>query len=126
MPQDYDNFLPKEMNAIDFLREVSTETDARTILGSLQFTRFEMEHPTNELSGGQKAKLFLAHMTLAKNHILILDEPTRHFSPTSQPIVRKLLSDFDGCIISVSHDKAFIQEVPKISYLLNENFLEKQ
>lgn len=126
MPQDYDNFLPKEMNAIDFLREVSTETDARTILGSLQFTRFETEHPTNELSGGQKAKLFLAHMALAKNHILILDEPTRHFSPTSQPIVRKLLSDFDGCIISVSHDKAFIQEVPKISYRLNEKFLEKQ
>lgn len=102
------NFLPKEMNAIDFLREVSSETDARTILDSLKFTRFEMEHPTDELSGGQKAKLFLAHMPLAKNHILILDEPTRHFSPTSQSIVRKLLSYFDGCIISISHDKAFI------------------
>ena len=57
MPQDYDNFLPKEMNAIDFKRGFNRDR-YEINLGSLQFSRFEMEHPTNELSGGQKQNYF--------------------------------------------------------------------
>lgn len=79
MPQDYDSVFSKEMTALTFLTQVSDSEKARTLLASLQFTRQEIEHSVLKLSVGQKAKLFLARMVLAQNHILILDEPTRHF-----------------------------------------------
>ncbi|SEI41324.1 ATPase components of ABC transporters with duplicated ATPase domains [Streptococcus sp. 45] len=124
MPQDYDSFFSKEISALNFLDDVTNENTARTILACLQFTREEMEHSTLNLSGGQKAKLFLAHMVLAKNQVIILDEPTRHFSPTSQPIIRNLFINYPGCIISVSHDQHFIQTVTRKHYHLTEKSLE--
>ncbi|MFC3932906.1 ATP-binding cassette domain-containing protein [Streptococcus dentapri] len=125
MPQDYDSIFHKELSALTFLTQVSDIEKARTLLANLQFTRQEMEHSALELSGGQKAKLFLARMVLAKNNILILDEPTRHFSPTSQPLIRELLRNFDGCIISVSHDRKFIDDVANVRYQLTDKQLQK-
>lgn len=123
MPQDYDSVFSKEMTALTFLTQVSDSEKARTLLASLQFTRQEIEHSALNLSGGQKAKLFLAHMVLSKNQVIILDEPTRHFSPTSQPLIRKLFLNYPGCIISVSHDQSFIQTVARKHYRLTENSL---
>ncbi|KXT67918.1 ABC transporter ATP-binding protein [Streptococcus gallolyticus] len=64
-------------------------------------------------------------MVLAQNHILILDEPTRHFSPTSQPLIRELLRNFNGCIISVSHDRKFIDDIANLRYQLTDKELQK-
>lgn len=124
MPQDYDSFFSKEISTLEFLDDVANENTARTILACLQFTREEMEHSALNLSGGQRAKLFLAHMVLSKNQVIILDEPTRHFSPTSQPLIRKLFLNYPGCIISVSHDQHFIQTVARKHYRLTENSLD--
>ena len=124
MPQDYDSFFSKEISALNFLDDVANENTARTILACLQFTREEMEHSALNLSGGQKAKLFLAHMVLSKNQVILLDEPTRHFSPTSQPLIRELFLNYPGCIISVSHDEHFIQTVARKHYRLTENSLD--
>ena len=44
-------------------------------------------------------------------NVLILDEPTRNFSPLSGPVIRKMLREFPGAIISISHDRKFIDEV---------------
>ncbi len=44
-------------------------------------------------------------------NVLVLDEPTRNFSPTSAPVIRRALADFPGCVISVSHDRLYLQEV---------------
>ena len=82
-----------------------------------------MVHSLHDLSGGQKAKLFLARMVLAGNDVLLLDEPSRHFSPTSQPLIRQLLMDYTGAIISVSHDRRFIEEVAAIHYQLDKENL---
>lgn len=62
-------------------------------------------------------------MVLESNNILILDEPTRHFSPTSQPLIRQLLVDYPGAIISVSHDRHFIKEVCTKIYQLDSQHL---
>ena len=124
MPQDYDSFFSKEISTLEFLDDVANENTARTILACLQFTREEMEHSALNLSGGQKAKLFLAHMVLSKNQVILLDEPTRHFSPTSQPLIRELFLNYPGCIISVSHDEHFIQTVARKHYRLTENSLD--
>lgn len=55
--------------------------------------------------------------------MLILDEPTRNFSPLSGPVIRRMLAGFSGAIISVSHDKKYINEVCDKVYLLTENGL---
>ena len=64
-----------------------------------------------ELSGGQKAKVLLLKMSLSDANVLILDEPTRNFSPLSGPVIRSLLAAFPGAVISISHDRKYIDEV---------------
>lgn len=125
MPQHYEELMSPDLSALEFLTEVGETEKARTLLASLRFTSNEIHHSLTALSGGQKAKLFLAKMVLAGNNILILDEPTRHFSPTSQPIIRHILKNFPGAIISVSHDRNYIKEVCDSHYQLNKHHLKK-
>ena len=64
-------------------------------------------------------------MILDKNNVLILDEPTRNVSPLSNPVIREALIDFKGTIISVSHDRKYINEVCDNVYELTNNGLVK-
>ncbi len=124
MPQDYD--VNYDINAIEFLSNdfsLEEHTKISTYLGSLNFKREEMYRKISDLSGGQKAKLFFAKMNLNKSEILILDEPTRNLSPLSQKEVISALKNFKGAIISVSHDRNFIESVCDKIYELNENGL---
>ena len=123
MPQRYEEEFEVQSTPLSFLASEADEEKARTLLASLKFTRQEVVHSLHDLSGGQKAKLFLARMVLAGNDVLVLDEPTRHFSPTSQPLIRQLLIDYPGAIISVSHDRRFIEEVAALHYQLDEESL---
>jgi ATPase subunit of ABC transporter with duplicated ATPase domains len=80
-------------------------------MGSMKFTHEEMTGKISRLSGGQRAKILFLDMVLKNSNVLILDEPTRNFSPLSGPVVRKALSDFGGTIISVSHDRKYLHTV---------------
>jgi ATPase subunit of ABC transporter with duplicated ATPase domains len=127
MPQNYEELLDLDMTPIDFLSisgDKEEITRLRTFLGSLKYTIDEMDHPIRELSGGQKAKVLLLKMSLSKANVLILDEPTRNFSPLSGPVIRKMLSEFPGAIISISHDRKYIDEVCDVVYELTENGLK--
>lgn len=129
MPQNYDELFCKGITPIDFIATGfggEERTTARSYLGSIKFTRQEMEHQVEELSGGQKAKLFFAKMALGNYNVLILDEPTRNLSPLSGPEIRKMLGEFKGSIISVSHDRKYISEVcERVLYLSPGGLLEK-
>ena len=59
----------------------------------------------------EKAKVLLLRMSLSGANVLILDEPTRNFSPLSGPVIRKMLREFPGAVISISHDRKYIEEV---------------
>ena len=114
MPQNYEDILNTDMTPVDFLDKSGDKeerTRIRTYLGSLKYTVDEMEHPIRELSGGQKAKVLLLKMSLSGANVLILDEPTRNFSPLSGPVIRKMLREFPGAVISISHDRKYINEV---------------
>ncbi len=126
MPQRYEEEFENQDTPLSFLASVADEEKARTLLASLKFTRQEVIHSLHDLSGGQKAKLFLARMVLAGNDVLVLDEPTRHFSPISQPLIRQLLIYYPGAIISVSHDRHFIEEVAALHYQLDEESLVRK
>ena len=86
-------------------------TRARTLLGNMKYKAEEMEHPAAGLSGGQRAKLLFLSMVLEGANVLVLDEPTRNFSPLSAPVIRRVLADFPGVIISVSHDRLYLEQV---------------
>ena len=94
-----------------------------TYLASMRFTREEMTHPIAELSGGQQAKLFLLKIDLLGKNVLLLDEPTRNFSPLSQPELRQVCRDFQGAIITISHDRLFLREVCDVVYELKKDGL---
>lgn len=126
MPQNYEDMLNLDVTPVDFLDksgEKEERTRIRTYLGSLKYTTDEMEHPIRELSGGQKAKVLLLNLSLSGANVLILDEPTRNFSPLSGPVIRKMLREFPGAVISISHDRKYINEVCDKIYELNEKGL---
>ena len=128
MPQHYGDLLADESSPLDFLApsgDKSQEEKILTHLASLQFTHDEARHPIGQLSGGQKAKLLLLKLVLDRPNVLLLDEPTRNFSPTSQPQVRQLLANYPGAIITVSHDRVFLKEVCQKIYRLTETGLEE-
>ena len=79
----------------------------------------------SDLSGGQKGKLLLLHLVLESPQLLILDEPTRNFSPTSQPQVRQLFENYPGAILTVSHDVNYLRQVCQKIYRLDAHGLEE-
>ncbi len=135
MPQDYEELFyrrekeaGKELTPVELLAktwEKEELTRIRTYLGSMKYTADEMEHSVTELSGGQKAKLLFLGMSMNGSNVLVLDEPTRNFSPLSGPVIRRILKEFNGCIISISHDRKYIGEVCDRVYRLTENGLEE-
>lgn len=128
MPQNYEDLLNLQLTPIDYLDQSGDKqerTKIRTYLGSLKYTADEMDHPIAELSGGQKAKVLLLKMSLSGANVLILDEPTRNFSPLSGPVIRRMLTDFPGAIISISHDRKYINEVCTTVYQLTKQGLQK-
>lgn len=126
MPQDYEDLLPMDLNPADYLAPSGSKDDltlARTYLGSMKYTPDEMFHPIRELSGGQKAKLLLLKMSMSDLNVLILDEPTRNFSPLSAPEVRQILASFPGAILSISHDRKYMAQVCTEVYRMTEEGL---
>ncbi len=126
MPQDYSLILDYYETVLDYLCDEDIDkTTARMYLGNLNFTREEMTGKIKSLSNGSKAKLILLKLVLSKCNVLLLDEPTRNISPLSNPVIRKSLCEFSGCIISVSHDRKYILEVCDVLYTLTNNKLRK-
>ena len=126
MPQNYGELLDLTQTPLEFLCSTGDKaeiTKVRTRLGSLKYTAEEMERPISALSGGQRAKLLLLQLSLSGANVLILDEPTRNFSPLSGPVIRQMLRQFPGAILSVSHDRKYIGEVCDKVYRLDQRGL---
>ena len=126
MPQDYGDLLLGDKTPVEVLAPSGRKDDvtrARTLLGNMKYKAEEMEHPAAGLSGGQRAKLLFLSMVLGGANVLVLDEPTRNFSPLSAPVIRRVLADFPGVIISVSHDRLYLDEVCTRVLELTENGL---
>ena len=117
-----------EQTPVEFLTETGHKDEIskiRTYLGSMKYTADEMTHKISDLSGGQKAKLLLLKMSISGSNVLILDEPTRNFSPLSNPVIRTMLKNFNGAILTVSHDRKYIKEVATKVYELTEQGLRE-
>ncbi len=127
MPQNYEDLLNMGQTPVSFLCQKGDKeeiTRIRTYLGSMKYTEDEVSHCIKELSGGQKAKILLLKMSLSGANVLILDEPTRNFSPLNGPVIREVLQEYGGAIISVSHDRKYINEVCDTIYELTQSGLQ--
>ena len=128
LPQNYRDVLNDDISASAFLNPQGLkdrQSQVNSYLGALKFTSEEMTHPISELSEGQKCKLLLMKLIVENCEVLILDEPSRNLSPLSNPQLRQMLIDYGGCIIAVSHDRKFINEVCDSIYLLENQQLKK-
>lgn len=129
MPQDYEELLKLDVTPVEYLSKTGDKeeiTVIRTYLGSMKYTADEMSHAISELSGGQKAKILFLKMSMEGYNVLILDEPTRNFSPLSNPVIREVLKEYKGCILSISHDRKYIEEVCDEIYVLEESCLKRK
>ncbi len=102
-----------------------TETTVRSYLALFLFRGDDVYKNVDTLSGGEKAKLCLLKLMLSGANVLLLDEPTNHLDIPSREVLEAALSDFDGTIIAVSHDRYFINKLSTKIYRMSENGFEK-
>tara|TARA_Y100001970_G_scaffold59553_2_gene75810 strand:- start:28412 stop:30058 length:1647 start_codon:yes stop_codon:yes gene_type:complete len=85
--------------------------DIRALLGRFQFTNEMVETKLSKLSGGERARIAMLKLLLEDNNLLLLDEPTNHLDTDAKEALEEALQDYDGSIITVSHDRWFLDKV---------------
>lgn len=87
------------------------QSDVRGALGMFLFTGDDVFQPIRTLSGGERGRVALTILMLRHDNVLLLDEPTNHLDMDSREVLENALADFGGTIITVSHDRYFINRI---------------
>lgn len=128
MTQDYREILDYNKKAYEFLsvdKSKDERTKIMTYLSSVKFSRDEINRKIGDLSPGQRAKIILTKLDLTGANVLLLDEPTRNFSPLSIDELNNVFANFSGAIFAISHDRSFLTNVCDKIYELNPDGLKE-
>ncbi|MCA3692891.1 energy-dependent translational throttle protein EttA [Aquidulcibacter sp.] len=115
MAEDYSDELMEEMTA---LQEQIDAADAWDIDAKIEMAMGALRCPDNDadiskLSGGEKRRVALCRLLLSKPDMMMLDEPTNHLDAESVAWLQHHLEEFPGCVILVTHDRYFLDQVTK-------------
>ena len=105
--------LDAKNTVIEEIRSVRamTEDAARDLLGKMLFSGDNVYKLIGDLSGGERSRVALTKLMLTDANFLILDEPTNHLDLDAQDAITEVLNAYDGTILFVSHDRAFIDDI---------------
>lgn len=98
-----------------------TQTELRTLLGSFLFKGDDVFNLIKNLSGGEKSRISLLKLMLSKSNLLLLDEPTNHLDISSKEALEDALNSYDGTIISISHDRYYLNKIATKIFELTES-----
>ncbi|KGX85072.1 ABC-F family ATP-binding cassette domain-containing protein [Pontibacillus litoralis] len=101
------------------------EADIKAVINGLQFKDFSLNTKISTLSGGQKTRLALGKLLLAKPDILILDEPTNHLDMETLNWLEQYLQGYSGAVVIVSHDRYFLDKVANVVYEISRHKSQK-
>lgn len=93
----------------------------RSNLAKFDFIGDDIFKSVEELSGGERARLELLKLMLSNSNFLLLDEPTNHLDIESKEILEKAISDYTATVLTISHDRYFLNKVVNKIWYLNEN-----
>jgi ATP-binding cassette subfamily F protein 3 len=115
--------LPFESTPIDFVRRLKrlSEPQAIGVLRRLLFTYRDMHTTIRHLSGGEKSRLQIARLMLTEANFLLLDEPTNNLDIPSVEVLEAALEQFEGTILTVSHDRYFLDKIATKIVAIDEN-----
>jgi len=105
---DLNHTIVEEVAARD---RSANETSVRTLLGSFLFSDDDVEKPIRVLSGGERARVALANLLAAPGNLILMDEPTNHLDLESSESLAESLATFDGTLVFVSHNRAFVRRL---------------
>lgn len=88
-----------------------TITEVRDALAQFLFTGDDVEKPIHSLSGGERARIVLTELMLGQDNLLLLDEPTNHLDIPARETLERALTDFEGSLLFVSHDRYFLNRI---------------
>jgi ATP-binding cassette, subfamily F, member 3 len=103
--------LGKVQDEFEGLDGYTIQSRSEEILEGLGFKTFELNQPLRNFSGGWRMRVMLAKLLLAKPALLLLDEPTNHLDLPSIQWIEKYISNYEGAIVVVSHDREFLNNV---------------
>ena len=110
-----------ERTVYDFLRELDTyctDEDIRSLAARFLFSQDEIFKKLDQLSGGERSRLSLAHLFFFPANVLVMDEPTNHLDINSREALEECLSNYSGTLVIVSHDLYFLKRVADHFYLI--------
>ena len=113
-PQLFEKFLDFDMRIFDYVKENCPKISEQKIyeaLGRMLFKNEDVRKKIGFLSGGEKARVALCVLMLKEHNFLIFDEPTNHLDMESSEMLLKSLIQYDGCVLIVSHNRFFIQNL---------------
>ena len=123
--QEYEDLDPQNTVLEEILANFDIQIEqARTVLGSILFSEDDVFKPIKNLSGGEKGRLALLKLILSGANFLLLDEPTNHLDLDSCQTVEKILQDYEGTLLMVSHDRYFIDQIADRVITLQNGRLE--